>query len=349
MDDYKKYKLKKNRKKIILLIIAFLLFLIGGIFFYHKYTNKDIDMSKFTDSNTVVKNIINAENNGNISLIKIKDNKKIDELKLDEGTYIYSKSNNLDYLVAYNKDKFAFYFINESNDKLKEKKVFDFKADDEISEIKCDGDFIYVMYKENNKISVINLKNKNISKIFLKDMAVNWAVKDSNIIFTNAKKIYRLDTKTNTTTNIDVGDISKDICNVNNKILVLNDFGKGLNTSVTFEIEPSNLKIDNLIKYESSNQIMLNSDGDGTDLITLNCNGKAQTINIYDLKKNNKLVSSKLSNCKITNDINAVGSRGYIYYKNDNDNFISVVNAKTGVCEYKINIENINFYMPLIK
>lgn len=352
---------EKHKSKIL---VALSLLVVAGVSYgvYNIANNQHVDRIEETlpvDKNYVLADYIIAGNDvGLVRLIGVKEGAEINSIDLRSGRdskYGYSRSNDLTKLYAYGSLENVFYEISQENKKLTLKSFVDLKDKKlKFSDFKIEEDNVVTLTSDRKSFNRISKIDKSIVPIALTDAVEQWTLLKNQIIYTSGDKIVSIDLKNNSKKQIDIGDTNTGLFCTNGEILAFNKFGSGKNTSIVLKINPSDLYVKNMFKFESSNVMGLPSDSDDSSIYfvdELKDNGEVSqilsNINLDKFTKDKVSINSqkKPQDFKY-NAINSIGSKGYIYSLVDNK--LEILDMRSQMVSYKIELGN-SVFLPVLK
>ncbi|EOU1990618.1 hypothetical protein C4D27_17950 [Clostridium perfringens] len=348
------YKDDKRKEKLVNIamasgLIAFVC--IGGYFLYKHLFKPQANIQKLVDKDKkLVDFMITADKKGNINLLRVINGENVDKASLPNGEYKYSISNKYNQVIAIDSNTSKLFKIEEVDKKIKvsELATLNNLNFNDIKEMKNDNNYLYIMKNDNKSFISVTLDNGKSKEYGLDKEAEKWTVKDEMLIYSNNNDISVINVSNSKINGIDVGDKTTGFDISNNKLLIFNKFGSGLNHSLVLKANPSNLLIDNLIKFENKDVEGINADEDGTSFMAIVDNNGSKTLESISSTDDNKVLSSTNINNNIKIDKHAVGIDSYLYNKTDND--LEVISAETGLTAYSIkDIGADTIYMPVTK
>ena len=350
-----KYEIQKNKLKysmraafVLLIISVILVFKVFGVkldYFVKYEDNKSL-------KSVLAEAVISGNIDGEIKAYNIDDGKVLDSKKL-EGVYLYSKSDNMEFMNAYNMDSSKLYNISVKNKKINVSKTisidvskqnllsFKFKDSHFVGLIDGGKQLIYKNIKTGEE-SIIDLKlSKSVS---------SYDILGNNLVLTSGDFIYSVNLKTLKSQSIDIGESSLSMHILGGKLFIHNGFGSNRNKSILLDVNPNTLVINNVIDFKDSGVSLLETGSKSKSLyyaerfITQSNENVTQVFKMIgkDLKGSTNLI--KHTSKTILSSENSYGYLGYIYSREGDK--LRIFNLKSLDLERTITIKD-DYYMPV--
>lgn len=355
-------KFYENHKGKVMIAVSLLVMAGVGYGVYNIATNKYVDRIEGelpTDKESVLADyIISGNDLGLIRLIGVKDGKELKSIDLNLGKnskYGYSRSNDLTKLYAYGQGENTFYEISEENKELVSNVFLDLKDNrSEFLEFKIQGDNVVTLTLEKNGFNKISKTNGKSELIPTDDIVEQWVLLENQIIYTAGNKVCSINLKDNSVNKVDIGDFNTGLFYAGGEIIAFNKFGSGKDTSIMLKINPSDLYIKDVFKFESSNVVGLTSDDDDTSIYYTeelkdkeNISQLLSNVDLMKLTKNNVSINPKKNVAEFKyNSENTIGSKGYIYSLIDNN--LEIIDTRSKEMAYKIELGN-SVFVPILR
>lgn len=273
--------------------------------------------------------------------------KKVDE----NAVYLYSESEDYKKLYAYNEIEKTFYVVSVDGDKVNGEIIATVPDLKGVKDFKVVENKLYVVFEDGTKVREINLSdNKHVKEYKLQGIADLFAVRSGFVYYTFADKLGKLDLANGEENTVLLGDKSTDYVFTKDNLYILNQFGSKLDNSTILKINPSDLKVDDLVELKSNENAILSEEMDSEKILV------GQIIKITDLnkkvKKENVVLPIKLNNLQkdlfvknVPFDKDAFEVDGFIYEVKDGT--ASIYSATNGERTKEIDVEKATKVMPL--
>lgn len=351
MNDLK-YTLRKNKSKIILTLSILIFIAISlGTYFYISNSKPEETPSGEVYEDEFIKladYVFLANEKGAVDLLKTSDMTISNNINLGDNT-IYSRDNNLEYIMAFNNG--VFYKISETDGLIEKEEVFKIE-DKNLKEFKFNSE--YIVGFTNDNMIYISLKDKKVNKTELKDVDT-FTLYNSKLIYSKNKDITLLDLKDKKEKTIDVGEKTDLIFITNNDyIMCFNKFGQGLNKYSLLQIKADDLYVEKAYNHDNSKVIPISSDSDDKVVSFIDTVNKDNLTmqSIYSLdvtsEKNNKnrIAIQAKENSDGSEYGNSISTKGYMYSIKDTGMEIFDFRAES----VKVTIPtDKSFFMPILK
>ncbi|PLS19654.1 hypothetical protein CVD28_04355 [Bacillus sp. M6-12] len=274
--------------------------------------------------------------------------KKVDE----NSVYLYSKSEDFKTLYAYSDIEQTFYSVTEKDKKIEAKVLFTATDLKGVKDFKVTSDNkLYVVFEDGTKVREFDLStNKQTKEYKLQGTSDLFAVRDGFLFYTFADKLGKIDLKNGEEQSVLLGDKSTDFVFTKDKLVILNDFGSKMDNSVLMKINPTDLKVDDLVELKSNENAILSEEVD-TETVLVGQISKTTDLD-KKVKKEPVVLPIKLSNLqkdlfvkKVPFDKNALEVDGFIYEVKDGTT--TVYSAQNGQVSKEIDVDNATKIMPL--
>lgn len=273
--------------------------------------------------------------------------KKVDE----NAVYLYSKSEDFKTLYAYNDIEESFYKLTEKDKKVSGELLTSISGLKNVKDFKVVKNTLYVLYDNGNKVKAIQLdKNKKTKEFSLTNTAELFAVRDGFIFYTFKDKLAKIDVSNAKESTILIGDNSVDYLFTEDNLYLLNKFGAKLDNSVLVKVNPSDLKVEDLVELKSNQNAIL-SEAVDTSMIILGQISKTKNVD-NTISEKEVLLPVKAKNLKkeayvrdVPFDKNALEIDGYVYEIKEGTT--SIYSATNGELRNKVDIKKATSIMPL--
>lgn len=349
--------MKINKKYIIASIVGLIAIISAvAIFIINKPDNQEVEDVIIEEK--IADYILTFSKTGEVNLIDTKDeNNNISNSISNNGDYLFYKSTQEKTVYALNKLDNKVYKVKEENGQITKEEVTtikDITDDSNILWFSANRDYIVLEYENSKKeksgkvIDVTLNKSKEIKEI---TDVTNSYLEDESFIYASGNKLHKLSLKDYKIIQIDIGDKTNKIIPINNELFVQNSFGSGLNNSIILNVNPKDLSIKNLYKFDTKTINLIENITYKSKVIpyyqTIEFENK-NTISILSL--NSELKKDKISykDESLKADINAYYLNGYLYSYDNESNVIKAIkltNKEEGIREFNIKCD---FYFPII-
>lgn len=318
-----KYTLEQNKDKILLGASIVGVFIIGFTVFHIVNNTKKQDVPQneeqvVNQDNIRAEYIIGANDKGEIDLIKVDNKEVVANLDLKStDSVIYSRSNNLESMLAYSDG--TFFEVLEEEGKLVQNEVLKLDAKQSIKEFKFSKD--YIVANTGDKLLVFKLSDKSTYMID----AVNvdsLLVVGERLVFAETNYIHSYDLKTKEEVSIEIGDTTEDLFEINGTVIAFNKFGSGNDKSTILKLKTDDLYISKAHRHDNANVIAVTPDSDDKEIsyvdkketgIKTNSYYKLDLNGTKDVKNRIQLDAlSVTGDSEFTSD-NTVATKGYLY------------------------------------
>jgi hypothetical protein len=268
-----------------------------------------------------------------------------------ETMYLYSKSEDFKTLYAYNDAEKSFYRVSVKDKKIEAKPLITIETLQGVKDFKVIKDTLYVVWNNGLNLKEIPLSNPQQMKDFsLKGNVDIWAIHNGYFFYTYKDKLGKLNLKDNTQTDILLGDKSLDYVFTKDKLYILNKFGSKLDNSILIKVNPSDLKVDDLVELKTNENAILSEEKD-TETILVGQMTKLTDLN-RNVKKTPVILPIHASNLQkerfvknIPFDKNALELDGYVYVLKDGK--VLIYSSVSGNLIKEIRVEDATKFMPL--
>lgn len=352
MGDFK-YTFEKNKQKILLGLSAVTLGVAGvGVYFLVNSMDKEVPKDEtpiYVDGNNIkAEYIIGANEDGVIDLIKLETNEVVDAKKLKSGkSVLYSRSNDLEKLLAFNSGKFI--SIVEEEGKLIEKDVFELSTDKEILDFKFSDKYIVSRTEDGLLISAI--ESKETDEIEVKDVDA-YIIVGNKLVYAETENIHAYDLETKEGAEINIGDVTQSLTEHNGNVIVFNEFGSGKEKSTILNIKSGDLYIESVHRHDNKTIMPITNDSDDEVISYIDQSANAQkTMSHYQLTMGDKETKNRadLSNLGTDSEVefteeNTVSTKGYLYTQGDGE--IKIFRLSGEVVDSIVKTDK-TFFMPI--
>lgn len=353
MNKQFKYALEQNKDKILLgvSIVGFVGVCLGLFFIINK--NKDIktpDENHYVDTENIkAEYIIAGDKNGTLDLIKVETNKVVNTMNLGPTKdIIYSRSNNLEKVMAYSKG--TFYEITEENGDLINKETLKIKENINIKEFKFSNNYIVVNTK--NELIVFNTNDKSKYSINIKAID-SFVLIDDTLIYGETGYIYTHNLKTKENKKIELSEKTEALFELNGKLIAFNKFGSGNNKYTILQLKQNDLYIEHAHRHDNEQLTPVTPDSDDKDIVYIDKSIKTYSPSHYKLNLDNmnpmknrvQLDALAIDNEKEFTTENTITTKGYLY-TNKSGEKIEVFRLSGEVADMSIDT-NKTFFMPV--
>jgi hypothetical protein len=311
------------------------------------------------ESHVLADNILLFNEAGDVKLIGINDGKEMNSTSLkqvDVTHFIYSNAKDFKKLYAYGSTEKKIFEITVADSKVSSKTLVDLKDNTvEISNFKVEGDNVYFVSADGKSVNKVSVKDGSIKNVPLKEAVENWVVTGDYFVYSTPTKLYSVNTADGSSNQIEIGDKTTGLFFANGQVVDFNKFGSGKNTSIMLQINPSDLAIKNMIKFDTANVNGLTNDSEDKSiyvgqLINGTDNKPVQSIGNIDLDKSAKgsidIPTSKDTTTFTYNQSNTITAKGYIYSLVDKN--IEVVDTVSKQVVRTVAIDG-QVFMPVMK
>lgn len=346
-----KYKYEKNKSKILTIVAIVVAFITLSIVGVEMYINRPIQAPPDEQiPDEIVQEadyIINGTKDGDVSLIRIKDNKIASNVNLSKDT-IYARSNDLDYVMAFTDNTFYKVYRNDETlqkeelVKLDKTSINSFKFSDK-----------YIVAISDDKVSTISLLSKKVTSNNIISID-KYTVYENYFIYAIENNIYTLNMDTNETKSMDIGDKTKGLFVMNGKIVDFSNFGSGNNTNMIIRFKPNDLYLEK--EYTHNNKLVNPLTPDSDDLIIPyidNLNKNNVTVNAHyrinmDKDGGNKrqITLPTTQDDNSYSEYNTVSTKGYMYSTRNSK--LEITNFESQKVVGTIDNYKDGFFMPIL-
>ncbi len=349
-------KLKKNKEKVAIIIsILLIVGIITGVYFITKKNNSDAH--QLIDKNyRLADYIVTGNDIGFVRLLRTKDGKDLSNIDLKKGTdsrYTYSRGKDLDSVYVYGTLENSFYKVTMDKDKLDSKVMVKAKDIIDFDTFKADGNYVVTLSKDKKILNKIS-KDGTAKEFKIAEEINDYLITDNTLIYTTTNHIHRINLINDETNKIEIGDKTVGLFSVKGNIIAFNRFGSGKKQSIALKINPKDLYIKNMQKFDSVNIEPITPDSDDeklsyTEVINADTN-PIQSMTILNQKNINKetaniKLQTKISEIKYTKE-NSIASKGYMYTHKGNK--LEIMDIRSEQLAHTIDVGEI-FVTPIIK
>lgn len=273
--------------------------------------------------------------------------KKVD----DDAVYLYSKSEDFKTLYAFNDIEQAFYSLSSNGKKIEATVFFtghDLKG---VQDFKVVDGKLYIVFDYGKKVREIDLSNEKYTKEYvLKGAPDIFAVRNGFFFYTYADKLGKLDLSNGDDRSVLLGDKTIDYLFTQDKLYLLNEFGSQLDNAVLIKVNPSDLKVDDLVELKTNENTILSEDkntetvlvGQRTKLKQLDKNVKKTPV-VLPVKANS--LQKELFVKGVPFDREAFEVDGFIYEVKEGA--ASIYSSSNGEKAIEVDVKEATKVMPL--
>lgn len=326
---------------------------------HHQPTIAIQDTLPVDESHVLADNILLSNEAGDVKLLGINDGKEINSVSLKQvdGThFIYSNAKDFKKLYAYGSGEKKIFEITVADNKVSSQTLVDLKDNTvEINSFKVEGDNVYFVSVDGKSVNKVSIKDGAIKNVPLKEAVENWVVTGDYFIYSTSTKLYSINTADGSSNQIEIGDKTTGLFFANGQVVDFNKFGSGKNTSIMLQINPSDLTIKNMIKFDTANvNGFANNSEDKSVYLGQVVNGEdnkpVQKIENIDLEKSAigsiEIPTSKDTATFTYNQGNTITAKGYIYSLVDKN--IEVVDTVSKQVVRTVPVDG-QLFMPVMK
>ena len=347
-----KYTIEKNKDKIILGVSIVGVLGLGFGFFSMVNNNKTIEQQEdevYVDlENIRAEYIISGNDKGELDLINVNTTEVVSNLNLNAtDTVLYSRSNDLEKLLAFTNN--TFYEVIEQDGQLKNKEIFKLDTKQAIKNFKFSDQ--YIVANTGDKLLVFKLDDKSTYMIDVKDVD-SMVVVDNILVFAEKENIHTYNLTTKETKKIEIGDKTKDLIEVNGQVIAFNNFGSQNSKSTILELKPNDLYIEKAHRHDNNNLIPIANDSDDKDISYIDKSNKTSVMNSHytldlnsDKETKDRVELDVMSGSNTDfNSQNTVSTKGYLYSNKSGKIEIFRLNGET--IDTTIDTDK-TFFMPI--
>lgn len=352
----------KNKNAIVVVVGVLAIGGVGaGIYqvAHHQPTIAIKDTLPVDESHVLADNILVGNETGDVKLIGINDGKEINSVSLKQGDnsrFIYSNAKDFKGLYAYGSAEKKIFEITVADNKVTSKVLVDLKDNNtEVSSFKVEGDNVYVVSPDGKSVNKVAVKDGSIKNVPVKEAVENWVVTGDYLVYSTGTKLYSVNTADGSSNQIEIGDKTTGLFFANGQVIDFNKFGSGKNTSIMLQINPSDLIIKNMIKFNTADVNGLTADSEDKSVflgqvINGADNKPIQSLDNVDLDKSAMgsvdIPTSKDTTTFTYNQSNTITAKGYIYSLVDKK--IEVIDTVSDQVVRNVDIDT-NVFMPVMK
>lgn len=352
-----------NKHKDSVLIGVGIIAILGTVIGIYEVVNrpkviKVEDSALINTEHQLAEHILVGNDSGLIKLISVSNGKEIGTKNIrqvNNSSFIYSNAKDFKKIYAYGAEEKKFFEITVKDSKISAKTLVDMKNNAiKISNFKVDGDSVYFISPDNMSLNKVSIQDGSIKNIPVKEAVENWVVTGEYFVYSTNTKIYSANMANGKIAQIDTGDKTTGLFFANGEVIDFNKFGSTKNTSIMLRINPADLIIKNMVKFDTANVEGLTNDSEDKNIYVeevVNKNDKpTQTINSVKLDKTSKsnieIVTNKDVSKYVYNQNNTMTAKGYLYSLVDNN--IEIIDTESKQVIKTIKVDD-KVFMPVMK
>ena len=253
-----KYALEKNKTKI--LIGTSVVLLAGaGLGSYFLFMDDKGEVGEVQElENKLAEYIVSGSEEGMLNIINTETGEFKDSLTLPSGKYIYTANNGYDTLYTYDGKQVHAYDV--QNGKFSDKGVItEIKVEGAV-DFKTDGKNIAILSHDRETLTYIyQVDGKTKTEVIqLQDKVDDFHVSKETLTYSTSTNIHSFSPTSKKT--IDLGDETGVITTFQDRILIHNDFGSGLDNNILVSLNHKDLEILELTETKSAETNLLSMD-----------------------------------------------------------------------------------------
>ncbi|WCK56958.1 hypothetical protein PP175_27595 (plasmid) [Aneurinibacillus sp. Ricciae_BoGa-3] len=180
-----------------------------------------------------------------------------------QARYLYSKSDDLTSLYAFNDTEKTLYQLSMKGNKIEAKTLLTVSNLPKVSDFKVVNGYLYVLFSNGQSVERIDLANPQKTKQYsLKGKADVWAIKGDYLYYTFGDKLGKINGENGQEMDIAIGEKAQDYLFTKDKLFLLTEFGSKMNNSVLLKVNPTDLKIDDLVEMKTNVNTLLSEQPD---------------------------------------------------------------------------------------
>lgn len=169
----------------------------------------------------------------------------------DDQPFLYFKDVENKTLYAYNDFDKAVYEVKIKDGKLSANVLIQNDKFHDSSKLIVKNNRVWLASKDKTSVQMVSVDNPlEITPIEVKAFT-DWQVIDDTLFYTYDKMIASYNVKTEQTNEALLGDQTKELVVYQDKLLALNTFGKNTDNALLYQINPSDLKVEDLVELKS--------------------------------------------------------------------------------------------------
>lgn len=184
-------------------------------------------------------------------------------------------------------------------------------------------------------IQIYDMQQQKLQNVTIQNdgFLTNWLVLGDELYYTFGNRLGKLHLKTLEQKDVLLGDESIDMVHVQDKIFVLNAFGKQVNNSLLMKVNPGDLRVDDFIELKSD-VVAIVSKGDKQNLYIGRVDKETETPHIVTINPKNLMLSG---NWEIPYSDESMSHQSYFYMLDENHQFsIYPANSSTPIKTFNI-------------
>ena len=358
-----RYVWEENRDKImassgILLGVGALAGVVVLMFGGDDFSYKETDVAEVI----LAENLLVKNSEGQMDLISVAENKSVDTYDLPANALL-AKSANLDAMFVYDKDvgTLTKVFVEEN---VIQSEVVQTVKDSDIKTILAEAtsfttnDVAFAFATPTNTVFVPGAGEiwKSDEKLAKPDAL---AVTNEMLYIAKDEKVISYNLETKKQQSVDIGDTSLRLEEMNESVVVYNEFGSGIGQQMILRLEDGSLKIEELKQFDTLKPYSIDVPSDENQMIFLSDNEGSTTMTVWNAvgvdDEGATIKNSEATSVKLDTDIHysketALVSNGYLYNINALSQSLTILEIGTGREAKTITIEATDgdtFYIPV--
>lgn len=197
---------------------------------------------------------------------------------IENAEFIYYVDQKNQTVYGYSDFTNEVYRLTVENDKWKAEVLVELPTEQLSDWVYVDDDYVWLADKAHKHIQVFSVEDpKKVKEWDAKGEMTDWHINGEILHYTYGKHMASEKLGGASINDIVLGDTTIDLVYADEKFYVLNSFGKGLDNSVLFKVNPQDLYVDDLIELKSDQASILSHGEDGTVFV-----GKIEKIKQLD-------------------------------------------------------------------
>lgn len=161
-------------------------------------------------------------------------------------------------LYAYSDFDKEVYQITQSEGKLEVKEILQNDQFVTADDMLIAKDRLLLTEKGTNKLQIVDIKDaKNVQTVELEGDPTHLAVQGEALFYTFGNRLGKFNLTNGEKTSVLLGDESFELISLEDKLFVLNAFGKQTTNSLLMKVNPSDLNVDNLVELKTDESAIL--------------------------------------------------------------------------------------------
>lgn len=266
--------------------------------------------------------------------------KNVDELDTNDKT-IYSNSNDLDSLYAFDKTtkKISQYKVDNAN--LAKNDVADYKGD--VTDFKSFKYHDNVFAGYSNGYITVQYKDK-VEVIKVDGDVANYLIKDNRVLYAIKNKLYAYNVETKKTQSVDLEKDIQDIELINNQVVAMSKFGETNKTSTIASFKVADLYATGLTTVNYTDTVALQNSDENVDFYVFSKDNQKNGITTVTISDEILKVEKTGGTFDAITEQD-VGRNGYAYLIKNNK--ISVIDVNSGIEAGLLNIDDALLVAPV--